>query len=331
MLFAAACGLLDERYMLQEAVVHRLLALRTAAVLALAISPAAAQADSTAAVVVADDGGLDMPAVRAIRTVTAGELRKRGVAVSEDARQEAVQPVDARLAAMLQEIGVSRLFVLRIGGRLGQKVPLSLEEVSAQRFALVAAASLTATTLDEADIVAARLVSAVLDRTSADGDAGMRTVTATEARPFQKKPGERFWVVGLPLLLVHGDGGYNTPAGFSLSYFYEAESFRVGASALAATRDGSGIGWFGLDAAWLPLDTEISPFVGVGLGYMGAAQTGGLAGRVSAGIELFRLHGVRLLGSVDAAIPFFSTPGSALASSPQVRSWYPMAHVQIGF
>ncbi len=116
MLFAAACGLLDERYMLQEAVVHRLLALRTAAVLALAISPAAAQADSTAAVVVADDGGLDMPAVRAIRTVTAGELRKRGVAVSEDSRQEVVQPVDARLAAMLQEIGVSRLFILRIGG-----------------------------------------------------------------------------------------------------------------------------------------------------------------------------------------------------------------------
>src|SRR5207248_2140856 len=160
-----------------EGAMSRLLALRTAAA-ALALLPAAALAQSTAAVVVADDGGLEVPAVRAIRAVTAGELRKRGVVVSEDA------------------------------------------------------------------------------------NAAMRTVTATEARPFQKKPGERFWVVGLPLLLAHGDGGRNTPSGFSLSYFYEAEAFRVGASAVAASRDGSGLGWFGLDAAWLPLDREISPYLG---------------------------------------------------------------------
>ena len=309
----------------------RTLALPTAAALAFALLPAAARADSTAAVVVADDGGLEVPAVRAIRAVTAGELRKRGVPVSEDARQEAVQPVDARLTAMLQEIGVTRLFVVRIGGRLGHKVPLSLEEVSTPRLAPVAAASLTATTLDEADVVAVRLVSAVLDRRSADDNAGMRTVTATEARPFQKKPGERFWVVGLPLLLVHGDGDRNTPAGFSLSYFYEAEAFRVGASAVTATRDGSGIGWFGLDAAWLPLDTEISPYLGAGIGYMAAAETGGLGGRISAGLELFRLHGVRLLGGVDAVFPFFSTPSYVLGSPPRVRTVYPMAHVQLGF
>ena len=309
----------------------RLLALRTAAAAALALSPAAALAGSTAAVVVADDGGLEVPAVRAIRAVTAGELRKRGIVISEDAGQEAVQPVDARLAATLRDIGVTRLFVVRIGGRLGQKVPLSLEEVSAPTLAPVAAASLTATTLDEADIVATRLVSAVLDRGSADDNAGMRTVTATEARPFQKKPGERFWVVGLPLLLVHGDGGRNTPSGFSLSYFYEAEAFRVGTSAMVAARDGSGVGWFGLDAAWLPLDREVSPYLGAGIGYMGAADTGGLGGRISAGVELFRLHGVRLLGGVDAVFPFFNTPATLVGTRPQVRTVYPMAHIQLGF
>jgi hypothetical protein len=303
----------------------------TAAALVLALAPAAARADAGAAVVVADDGGLDVPAVRAIRAVTASELRKRGVQVSEDARQEAVQPVDGRLAAVLQEIGVTRLFVVRIGGKLGQKVPLSLEEISAPRLLPVAAASLTATTLDEADIVATRLVSAVLDRRQAEDNAGMRTVTATEARPFQKKPGERFLLVGLPLLLVSGEGSGSTPAGLSVSYFYEAESFRVGASALAATRDGSGIGWFGLDGAWLALDREISPYLGAGIGYMGAAQTGGLAGRLSAGLELFRLHGVRLLGGVDALFPFFSTPANPFGTRPQVRTIYPMAHLELGF
>ncbi|HYZ88002.1 MAG TPA: hypothetical protein VE620_01785, partial [Myxococcales bacterium] len=39
----------------------------------------AAAADATAAVVVADDGGLDASAVRAIRSVTAAELRKHGL------------------------------------------------------------------------------------------------------------------------------------------------------------------------------------------------------------------------------------------------------------
>lgn len=300
--------------------------------IAFALSPSAALAGGgTAAVVVADDGGLELPAVRAIRSVTAAELRKRGVQVTEDNRQEPVQPVDGRLAAVLQEIGVTRLFVVRIGGRLGQKVPLSLEEVSAPRLVPVAAASLTATTLDEADIVATRLVSAVLDGGSAENNAGMRTVTAQEARPFQKKPGERFWVVGLPLLLVRGDGVSSTPTGFSLSYFYEAEAFRVGASAIAASRDGSGLGWFGLDGAWIPLDREISPYLGAGIGYMGVAETGGLAGRVSAGVELFRLHGVRLLGGVDAVFPFFGTASSVFGTRPEVRTVYPMAHLQLGF
>src|SRR6266851_3372232 len=163
--------------MRREGAMFRLIALRTAAAVALALSPAAALADASAAVVVADDGGLEVPAVRAIRAVTAGELRKRGVPVSEDVRQEAVQPVDARLAALLQEIGVTRLFVVRIGGR----------------------------------------------------------------------------------------------------------------------------------------------------------ETGGLGGRLSAGVELFRLHGVRLLGGVDAVFPFFSTPTYLVGTPPQVRTVYPMAHLQLGF
>ena len=116
------------------------------ALLLAGIPCSALAADATAAVVVADDGGLDAPAVRAIRSVTAAELRKHGVAVSDGALAEPVQSVDAHLAAALQQIGVSRVFVLRIGGQLGRKVPLSLEEVSPQKLTPIAAASLTAAT-----------------------------------------------------------------------------------------------------------------------------------------------------------------------------------------
>jgi hypothetical protein len=311
-----------------EAAMVRLLALRMATVLAFASIPrSAVAADAIAAVVVADDGGLDVPAVHAIRSVTASELRKRGFAVADDGSQDRAQPVNAELARTLQQIGVTRVFVLRIRGRLGEKVPLSLEEVSPQRLTPVAEASLTVTSLDEADIVATRLVSAVLDRRSADDTAGMRTVTVQEARPFLKKPGDRFWVMGLPLVLTHGSGDRSTPLGVSVSYFYEAEFFRLGASAIAATRDNSALGWFGIDAAWIPLDGEVSPYFGAGLGYMGAADTGGLGGRFSIGAELFRLHRVRLLLGVDAVIPLFTTASTA---TNQIRAAYPMFHLQLG-
>ena len=41
----------------------------------------------------------------------------------------------------------------------------------------------------------------------------MRTVTAQESAPFRKRAGERFWTIGLPLLLTHGSGDRNTPFG----------------------------------------------------------------------------------------------------------------------
>jgi hypothetical protein len=308
----------------------RFLALRTAALVAIGAPAAALANDEPAALVVADGGGLDIPAIHAIRTVTAGELRKRGVSLSEDPRQDGVQPVDGQLARGLSEIGVTRLFVLRIGGRLGQKVPLTLEEVSAQQLTPVASASLTAGSLEEADIVAARLVDAVLGHRSADDTAGMRTVTRQEAEPFRKKPGERYFLIGLPLLLTHGSGAQGTPFGFSLTWFYEAEVFRVGVTATTATRDESPIGWLGMETAWLPLDGEVSPYIGAGIGYMGAAGTGGLAGKASVGVEFFRLHGVRLLAGVDVIKPFFSASAQPSTNST-LRDWYPMASLQLGF
>jgi len=301
-----------------------LFALR-AAVAFLAVS-AAVHAAGTAVVVVADDGGLEVSAVRAIRSVTAAELRKRGVAVSEDVRTEAVQPVDDHLADLVQDLDAGRVFVVRVGGRLGRKVPLSLDEVTPARFYPVASASLSASDLDEADVVAQRLVAAVLGRRSADDTGTMRTVTLSEARPFEKKPGERFLSIGFPVLLARGNqtGG---PLGFSLEYFYEAQSFRVGAMFETATNGGSGLGWIGIGAAWLPFDSEYSPYFGAGLGYMGADNDGGMGGRLEIGIELFRLHGVRLMGGVDAVIPFFADARFGAGT----KSIYPLGHLRLAF
>ncbi|MFL5413512.1 MAG: hypothetical protein ACJ79D_19280 [Myxococcales bacterium] len=289
----------------------------------------AVQAKGTAVVVVADDGGLDVSAVRAIRSVTAFELRRRGVEVSEDLRTEGVQPPDDHLAELVEDLDARRVFLVRIGGMLGSKVPMSLDEVTPARFSPIASASLSAATLDEADVVAQRLVSAVLDRRSADDTATMRTVTLTESRRFEKKPGERFLSFGFPVLLTHGNGS-GGPLGFSLEYFYEAQSFRAGLLLETATNGGTGLGWFGIGATWLPFDSELSPYLGAGIGYMGASNEGGMGGRLEVGMELFRLHGLRLLGGIDLIVPFFGGTRSGFTTS-SVQPVYPLGHVRLAF
>ena len=157
---------------------RRLFVLRS--ILFLAAAPVLAQDRADAVLVLADDGALDAPAVYAIRNVAASELRRRGIAISEDRRTEGTRPIDGSLSTLAADLGVRRLFALRVGGRLGQKIPLSLEELMPGSLAPVYAASLTATGLEECDVVTARLVEAVVDRRSADSTAGMRSVTASE-------------------------------------------------------------------------------------------------------------------------------------------------------
>ncbi len=305
--------------------------------LLLAAAPAFAQDRADAILVLADDGGLEKPAVHAIRNVAATELRKRGIALSEDRRTEGTQPIDSGLSTLALDLGARRLFALRVGGRLGQKIPLSLEELAPGTLAPVYAASLTASSIEECDVVTARLVESVVDRRSVESTAEMSTVTAAESKPFAKKPGERFWFIGLPVALY----GSGSPVGISLGYGYEAENFRISATGGGYTRQNDeGISYFVLEAAWIPLATELSPYVGGGLGYMWG-HNGGMGGALEAGVEAFRLHGVRALAGVQALIPFFDTStyvytyNSATNTYPGTkvsgRTWFPAAFLRVAF
>ena len=293
----------------------------------LAAAPARAQDRMDAVLVLADDGALEAPAVHAIRNIAASELRKRGIVLAEERRGAGVQPIDDSLLELAADVGARRVFALRVGGRLGQKIPLSLDELSADTLAPVYSASLTATGLEECDVVTARLVDAVLDRRGAETTAQMTTVTATESKPFAKKPGERFWFVGLPIGLYNSG---QTPAGFSLGYGYEAETFRISVTGAAYGRGGDGIGYVAMEGAWIPFATQFSPYIGAGVGYMRARGRGGLGGLVEGGLEAFRLHGVRALAGVQLTIPFFDTTDNSATLVTQ-RSVYPAAFVRLAF
>src|SRR5437660_310497 len=134
-----------------RSMLRSLFVIRTA--LLLAAAPVLAQERPEALLVLADDGELDAQAIHAIRNVAAGELRKRGLSLAEDRRTEGVRPLDASLSAIASELGARRLFALRIGGRLGEKIPLSFDEVAPGTLTTVYSASLTAIGLEECDVV----------------------------------------------------------------------------------------------------------------------------------------------------------------------------------
>ncbi len=294
--------------------------------LLLPATPTRAQDRADAMLVVADDGALDAPSVRAIYNVAAGELRRRGIALSVDRRTAGVHAIDDALEMLAADLDVRRVFALRIGGRLGEKIPLSFDELEPETLSPVYSASLTAMGLEECDLVTARLVDAVIGRRSAESNAQMTTVTATESKPFAKKPGERFWFVGLPVgLYSSGD-----PRGFSLGYGYEAENFRISVSGAGYTRGGDGVGYVVMELAFIPFATEFSPYLGGGLGYMGAGNNGGLGAIAEVGLEAFRLHGVRALAGVQLAIPLFDTRDSSAPAIAQ-RNVYPAAFVRAAF
>jgi hypothetical protein len=292
--------------------------------LLLAATPALAQ-DSI--LVLADDGGLAPSEVHAIRGVTAAALRQHGVALSQDRATEGVHPVDDELAALAFSLKAQRIFVLRITGRLGAKIPLTLEELQARTLATVYSASLTASSIEECDVVAGRLVAAVVERRSADDTAQMRTVTAQESRPFAKKPGERFFFIGLPIALYNASSG-GSPFGLSFGYGYEAEFFRIDVSGGGFSRGSDGIAYLTLEGAFIPLSGEWSPYFGGGLGYQWAGDRGGMGATLEVGLEAFRLHGVRGLLGAQFLIPFFDTNNGG---TTQNHSVYPAGFIRLGF
>jgi hypothetical protein len=253
-------------------------------------------------VMVADGGGLDPATLRTLRSLVAVELRKRGHQVNEDPRLEGIHPAGPESLALAGELG-NRAFALRVAGRLGSKVPLALEEVDPEGVT-VASASLTAGSIEECDLVVPRLVEAVLGHRPAESTARLATVTSTEGRPYQKKPGERFWVFGLPMPLFSGDGS-GSQNGFSLGYMYEAEHFGVGFQAMSARNKDTHFGFVSLDTFWLPLAGEVSPYAGFGLGYLNTEMASGMGLKLTGGVELFRLHAMRVKAGLDLILPFY--------------------------
>lgn len=299
-------------------------------------------------VMVSDGGGLDTQTTRTLRSLVVTELRKLGNTVSDDPAWEGIHPAGEETQALMKRFG-GRTFALRVAGRLGNKLPLSLEEVKADG-TVIASTSLTADSIEECDIVIPRLVESLLRHKVIEDTARMSTVTTGEARPFQHRPGEGRFVIGVlnPLFSGSDEG---SKKGLSLGYMFEAEHFLVGVEGLYVGSGNSNIGTVAfLQGAWLPFDGEFSPYLGAGIGYLdgedkGVSISNGIGYKLTAGFEMFRLHRLRILVGVDLYFPSSSSKGTkyhyswdpntgvgtTTSEEVQTRSSYPVMHLKLAF
>jgi hypothetical protein len=267
--------------------------MRVVFAVALASSGAASTAWANAVVIVAEGADFSPESLRTVRSIAATELRARGVAVIENERLEGVHPVGPVAMDLAESVGADRVFVFRFG-RLKKKVLMSLEEIQPPSETPVHVARLTASSLDESDIVIPRLVRSVLEREPVEEGQRIATMTDQETVPFKKKAGEGLFILGVGV----------APLGGSIGWSYEAQHWRLGVLFQGAENDP---GFFGVEAAWIPLDTNISPYVSAALGVVSAAHDGdgtALGTKLEVGAEFFRLHGARLFVGASAVIPF---------------------------
>ena len=267
--------------------------MRIVCAVALASSGAAASASANAVVVVAEGADFEIESLRTVRSIAATELRARGVPVIEDERLEGVHPLGPETTTLTEGLGAERVFVFRLG-RLHKKVLMSLEEIEPASQAPVHVARLTASSLDESDTVVPRLVRAVLEREPIEEGQRIATMTDQETEPFKKKAGEGLFILGVGV----------APLGGSIGWSYEARFWRLGVLFQGAENDPA---FFGVEAAWIPLDTNISPYVSAALGVVTAANDGdgtALGSKFEVGAEFFRLHGARLFVGASAVVPF---------------------------
>lgn len=188
---------------------------------------------------------------------------------------------------------------------------------------------ITATSWDEADVLVPRLAEAVLGRQPVQATATLDRVAETETAAWQTRPGQFLWGLGIPFgVAIRRDGQISYGAAVRLAF--EMAQARVDLNLTSQFNAGPErlrYGNFALEAFWLALQKDVSPYLGGGLGYAVMEigddikdLNGGLVFNVRGGVEFFRLQRWRLLLDVGVALPVFRLH----RDSPSTRYWIPV-------
>ena len=296
-----------------------------------------ALAGEPGALVLRETVSLDAERRTAAAALFTVEFEKYGVAVT------AVEGRDVK-AATAGVPGAKRAFALDVIA-LGSKLVLKLGEYDPTSGELVFGESITASGMEELDTVVPRIVKSVLLRKKTEETQTVENLTDQEGRPWRKKFGEFLWGFGINFGFTANPVS-KLAYGMSFKVMYEMEHMRVdfflgGAGNYTGS---GGVGIFATDLSlnYLFLTSNFSPYVGAGIGFgtVGVETSdfdgvkSGAIGTVSAGVEMFRLYGMRLLVGMRMVIPFFEVSsdywGLNDSSSTESR-WVPAWLTDVSF
>jgi len=236
------------------------------------------------------------------------EFEKYGVDVLQ-----VVESADVKAAAAAAPAG-ARIFVLD-AIRLGSKFLMKLGEFDAAG-RQVFGEQISASGMEELDLVTPRVVKAVLLRKNLEETQTVENLTRQEGRQWNKKWGEFYWGFGIPFAMTFNPVS-NLSYGLNFKALYEMERLRIDYYLGFAVEGhgGTDLNLFDTDltANYLFTTGNFSPYLGGGVGFSVMtinsndfqAEDNGAHFAVNAGVELFRLYGTRLLLGLRTVLPLY--------------------------
>ena len=281
-----------------------------AALALVAVASSGARAERVAAFLDPASSALGGDASTALAILRA-ELGERGLVVAEVRGLGEEYPGGEAAREVLEESDVRRVFVLTVR-RLGRKVVVALTERGGPILEATRSERMSASRVEELDLVIPRLVGAVLARAPVEEGATVATVTDEEGREWRKKYGEFLWGVGLPVGVALRSGS-EFAYGAAARGSYEMEHARLDLALVSQFSGGDeDLAYLNLaiEAYYLFSTENVSPYLGGGFGYGFSRidsdevedRSQGVILNVGGGVEFFRLYEVRLL--VDAKVGF---------------------------
>lgn len=289
---------------------------------ALLAAPAVASAAATPRCVVGAHAGVPDSEARVATGMVCDEVRKAGVPVV-DADDDGGDASGDVYRVQLQHFG--RTMIVRLSFERDGQV------LRAERLTLAA--------IDEVPTVAPRLATAVVTGKPLEETAHVDDLSQGETRKYEKKAGETLWGVGLVGFGTLSGGGSVGP-GIALSVMYETPTFGAGIGYTFGTTDTGSSGGAREELSQHALHVfgryflgrgDVSPYLGAGLGYTALESNysdygssgnystytyrrldgNGFGAFASVGLEMLRLHKVRLGIEARVDVPFYSLRGES--------------------
>lgn len=175
--------------------------------------------------------------------------------------------------------------------------------------------------LDEIHVAAPRLVTSLVEGKPLEETRSVDNVLASETRQTKVQRGQVGFDGGLFGTTALGAAA-GASGGIDLGLLYRAGSFGVSsrgrAGGIGSAKEKVGLATLDVGARWYLSNSDVSPFVGAGLGltYVNLTQNSGqsldgsgFGGHVVAGVELMRTHHTAASVSVRLDTPFFEVEG----------------------